>query len=180
MEILNDEIVWEGKYIRTIRRHFKDRNGSACIWEMVDRKTHGPSALIAAVTSDKEIILEKIFRVPLRDYILELPAGLMDKSGESSESLARRELLEETGYAVGVLTLLTTTPMHPTFANGELSIFLGFDARKVAEPALEAAEEIEIIKVPVAELFDTLTTGEVKFDIKILALIPFLKVHGIL
>jgi len=180
MEILNDEIVWEGKYIRTIRRHFKDRKGAPCFWEMIQRKTHGPSALIAAITSDKEIVLEKIFRVPLGDYILELPAGLMDRSSESSKVLARRELLEETGYKVGALTLLTTTPTHPTFSGEELTIFLGLDARKVAEPILEDAEEIEIVKVPVAELFDMLKTGKVRFDIKIMAVMPYLRFHKFL
>ena len=46
----------------------------------------------------KELLIEKIFRMPLNKYVLELPAGMQD-AGETDAGLsAIRELKEETGY----------------------------------------------------------------------------------
>lgn len=98
MKLIRDEVGYDGEFIRVIRRHFRAPNGNPGVWELVRRKnTHGRIIMIAAVTAEKELILEKIFRIPLNDYVLELPAGLMDKAGESEQEAVGRELLEETG-----------------------------------------------------------------------------------
>ena len=85
MKILNDEIVYNGEFIRTIRRHFSDKDGKEKMWELIERKTFGRVVVVAAITEKREIILEKIFRVPFKAHILELPAGLMDKKGENDD-----------------------------------------------------------------------------------------------
>ena len=95
-----DELVYDGKYLSVLKRHFFDAEKKPQIWEMFRRKNTGESVSIAAITENNEIILEKIFRLPANKYILELPSGLTDKKDESLEDAIRRELLEETGYTV--------------------------------------------------------------------------------
>ena len=103
LHVDSDEEVFHGKYIRVVKRHFRDMNQQPGI-ETVYRKTHGPIVAVVAVTPQHEVILNRIWRVPLGRYTIEFPAGLMDKAGEAPEACAARELLEETGYATGALT----------------------------------------------------------------------------
>ena len=85
-----EEIVWEGRFIAAKRR------GK---WEYVSR-TRGVSAAVILAVDDGHVILVEQYRVPLRSWCLELPAGLIgdDVEGEEAEVAAIRELAEETGY----------------------------------------------------------------------------------
>jgi 8-oxo-dGTP pyrophosphatase MutT (NUDIX family) len=59
------------------------------------------------------LIIEQ-FRWPLRDYVIELPSGLVevDELG-NTRGAAGRELSEETGAEFGPLTLLARGPLLP-------------------------------------------------------------------
>lgn len=180
MRILRDEQVYKGKFLDLYRRIFVNSKGEEAVWEMVKRKTYGPIIIAAAVTPEKELILEKIFRIPVKDYVLELPAGLMDREGESEEEAVRRELLEETGYAVDEVKLLIRGPFNTGMQNDDIAIYLGVNAHKIQEPQLDDSEELEVVKVPLDGLLERLTNSKtVKVDIKIASILPFLdKIFG--
>ena len=76
-------------------------NGNESFREYV---TH-PGGVCILPILDGKIIMEKQFRYPFHDIILELPAGKLDK-GEKPEVAAIRELEEETGYKAGSLKSL--------------------------------------------------------------------------
>ena len=176
--IEKDEIAYDGKYMQTIRRHFKNcETGERGIWEMVRRKTHGRIVCIVPITQKKEVILVKIFRVPAKSWIIEACAGLMDRKGESEELLARRELLEETGYKVGRAVKLMEGPYNSGLTADEIITFLGFGAKKVQEPFLEPSEDIEVIKVPIKRLGKFLKNppAAAKVDIKLFAVLYHLE-----
>jgi len=168
IKIIKDELIYDGQFIQLIRRHFFDKDGQTQVWETVRRKTFGRVIGIAAITPKKEIILEKIFRVPCNEYVLELPAGLMDKQGEDEETAVRRELLEETGYAVDEITGLM---------GEEIAIYLGINARMIKEPTLESSEDIEVIKMPIDNLAEYISKNQnsLKIDLKVAAVLPFLQ-----
>jgi ADP-ribose pyrophosphatase len=54
--------------------------------------------VIVALTEDDSIVMERQFRHPMGRVMLELPAGKLD-GAEDPLACARRELLEETGFA---------------------------------------------------------------------------------
>ncbi len=83
-------------------------------WEYANRTNASGAALIVAVTSDAKLLLVEQYRIPVHARTIELPAGLIGDdaggTGEKQEEAARRELIEETGYAAGHMELLTTGP----------------------------------------------------------------------
>lgn len=175
-----DKTVFNGKFIKTISRPFRGAGGKEYVWEMVEHQAKGRIIAIVAITPEGDIILEKNFRLPFKDYIIELPAGLMDVAGEPEEDCARRELLEETGYKVDKLELLLAGPYNAGLTSDEMAIYFGVNAVKIQEPELEGAEDIEVFKVPLKNLFNYLNSlNGAKADLKIASIIPYLQKRGL-
>ena len=61
---------------------------------------------------DGRIIIEKHYRAPIGKWILELPAGHIEK-GETPVKAARKELYEETGYKARSMKLLYKAYVSP-------------------------------------------------------------------
>lgn len=181
IEILNDEVVYEGDFLRLIKRHFRMRNRKRAIWEVAERKRDAHIVAIAALTEANEIVLEKIFRIPLKTYVIELPAGIADKNGETHEEAIRRELLEETGYAVREVVPLLHGPLIPGLTPDRMTIFFGRNARQIQTPRPEPTEDIKVITVPIENLVDFVLENQEQMDIdlKILSILAALKKKGL-
>jgi ADP-ribose pyrophosphatase len=71
-------------------------------WDFVSRQQSTGAGFIVAVTDALELILVEQYRIPLRQRVVELPAGIIADSdathGESPALSALRELEEETGF----------------------------------------------------------------------------------
>jgi ADP-ribose pyrophosphatase len=67
-------------------------------------------ASVLALTEQGRVLIVRQYRPALEKYTWELPSGLIDP-GESPAETARRELLEETGYAAAEVEVLG--PMDP-------------------------------------------------------------------
>ena len=149
MNVEKSEIICQGKFLK-LKREYTDRG----IWESVDMGGHTETAVVIAVTEENEVLLEKHYRVPVRKYVIELPAGLVDD--ESPEECARRELLEETGYEVKELIYLFKGAICQGLTRMESYYFYAPNVVYRSAQNLEPTEEIEILKIPLDELDDFL------------------------
>lgn len=152
IKIGKDKVLWSGKFTRMIRRDFVGINGKKGLWEILERKTHGPVAIVIPVTAVGEVIFIKHYRIPRKGYVLESPAGLMDVKGEKPIALARRELLEETGYKARHIKRVAVGTNNSGLQNEDYHFFVATGCVKITEPLHESAEDITLIKVPLAEL----------------------------
>jgi len=177
LRIEKDELIFNGKFVRVMKRHFRDRKGARRVWEMAKRKTYGRIVAVVALTPKKEVILIRIYRIPLRSWIIECCAGLMDRAGESEKTVARRELLEETGYAVKRLRTLMSGPFNAGLLADDIVYYLGTGARKVRDPAPEDSEDIEVLRVPLRKLESFLLNPPrgTKVDLKLFGILHFLQ-----
>ena len=175
-----DRIAHKGKFLTTIHRGFRGIHGKKEVWEMVKRNIHGRIVGVVAITPKNEVVMNKIYRVPLKSYVLEFPAGLSDKKGESEVALARRELLEETGYVAEKLELLVRTPVYAGLVEDEMAIYLATDVKKLMDPDYENAEDIGVITIPLSKLYRYLThpPKDLVIDMKIFGALYLLERKG--
>lgn len=83
--------------------------------------------------------------------LLELPAGKLDKEGETPLECARRELSEEAGKAAGDWRELKSFYTSPGFTTERCHLFLATELYD--EPGQpEEEERIEVVQVPLTDL----------------------------
>lgn len=108
-------------------------------------------AVIFAVTKDQKALTVTQYKHGAGIILKELPAGFFKKE-EDPLAAAKRELLEETGYASEKWTLLAITRDNPTKDNNQFYLFLAEDCVQKAEQHLDPSEEIQVDLVEVSNL----------------------------
>jgi ADP-ribose pyrophosphatase len=124
-------------------------------WEYVDRVNATGAALILAVTPEQKVLLVEQFRIPLHARSIELPAGIIGdepgKAGELQAEAARRELLEETGYAAEKIEALTTGPACSGITSERVTLFRASGLQRAGKGGGVAHEDITVHEVPLGE-----------------------------
>jgi ADP-ribose pyrophosphatase len=59
---------------------------------------HPGAAAVLPITPSGDVVLVRQLRPPVRQFLTEIPAGLLDVADEDALTCAARELYEETGY----------------------------------------------------------------------------------
>jgi ADP-ribose pyrophosphatase len=125
-------------------------------WEYVDRIGATGAAIIVAVTDEQKLLLVEQYRIPVHARTIELPAGIVgDEPGGSNESLveaAKRELLEETGYAAEHIETLTTGPASSGLTSEVVTLLLASRVRRMHAGGGVAHENITVHEVPLSEV----------------------------
>ena len=126
------------------------------------------AVVIAALhKQSNKLVLVKQFRIPLNDYVYELPAGLID-ANENIESTLERELIEETGLKLLVINeKLGRRQLYLSGGMTEESAALIYCTceGEVSTDYLEADEDIEPILVDKEEA-KKLLESNAKLDVK--------------
>lgn len=117
---------------------------------------------IIAVTEDDEFVLVQQYRHALGIVEYELCAGTMDASDKSPLEAAKRELLEETGYAGGEWTELSVLSANPTSMNNLNHTFIAKGVKKVSTQHLDETEDISVHLFSLDELVALLRRDEMK------------------
>jgi len=143
-ELLNSETVYAGDVVTLVKDTVRLPTGAVAMRETV--KHRGVVAMLPLL--DETIIMVRQFRHACGKPLLELPAGTLNP-GEDPDAAARRELIEETGYAPGRLTRLLHFYVSPGHCSEEVYLYLATDLAPAAQ-ALETDEIIHVVRVEVA------------------------------
>jgi len=121
---------------------------------------HPGSAVIIPVFEDGTIALVRQYRHPAVRYLLEAPAGTLER-GEVPEEGAARELEEELGYVAGRLEKLSEFFVSPGFCEEKMWVYLATDLVETRQQ-LEDDEILEVVRIPLSQVLSMITTGEIE------------------
>lgn len=116
---------------------------------------------VIAITTDGEFVMVEQYRHGLQDVFIELVAGVAEPD-EEPLAAARRELLEETGYAGGEWSLFSVISSNPSTTNNLTYCYIAKGVEKVAEQHLDATEDIAVHLLPEREVRSMLDKDQIK------------------
>jgi ADP-ribose pyrophosphatase len=133
----------------------------------------GPSyAAVVPVTRDGELILVKNYRPPVREFLWELPGGIIE-AGERPETAARRELWEETGFRAGSWHPLGWHYPSPHLMRSRGYLFLATGLEEGSGPPAppDPREIVRPVGVPLKRAYSLLRTGRIRQATALLGLL---------
>lgn len=176
-------LLKETKFLSLYDAEYINKKGNEKHWIISSRKSYSTlkeqffqgqegavdAVIIAALHKDNnKLVLIKQFRIPLNDYVYELPAGLLDNN-EKIENAVIRELREETGLAL----------IEINYEKSKDKVFLSVGMTDesaalvyctcegvVSNEYLEDDENIEVLLVSQLDAKELLNT-KVKMDVKV-------------
>ena len=116
---------------------------------------------VLASTADGEYVMVKQYRHGLGVVATELCAGVVEE-GEDPLDGAKRELLEETGYAGGEWELSMVISANPGSQNNLAYCYTARGVEKVAGQNLDETEDISVVLLSEDEVRDMLVNDDIK------------------
>ena len=116
---------------------------------------------VIAVTKDGLMVMVRQYRHGFDEVLVELCAGVVE-DGEAPVDAAKRELLEETGYAGGEWREVMTIGQNPSICDNLTHCFVAEGVEKVSAQHLDASEDIEVLLMSKAEVLDMLINDQQK------------------
>ncbi|MEN8192198.1 MAG: NUDIX hydrolase [Bacteroidota bacterium] len=141
-------------------------SGNESVREVV---IHNGGAVVLPVTNDGKLILVKQFRYPFQKFLIECPAGKLEK-GEDPLTCATRELTEETGYTAESITKLGQIYTTPGFCDEVLYLYLATNLTAGDHDREEGEYGMEIYEYSLSEVDEMIRKGEI-VDAKTISII---------
>ncbi len=121
-------------------------------WEYAERTRARGAVVIVAVTPADEVLFVEQFRVPVAQWTIEMPAGLVgDGAGmgdESALTAAARELEEETGWRPARVDFLHEGPSSAGMSSEQIAFVRARNLTRTGPGGGDASEDIRVHAVP--------------------------------
>lgn len=129
-QVTASELIYGGRIISLLRETVQMPDGHRAVREIV---THPGAAVVVALDERDRVVLVRQYRHPVRGYLWELPAGLLDVDGEPADVGAARELHEEAALVAARWHTLLDLRSSPGFSDEAVRVYLARDLTEVAE-----------------------------------------------
>lgn len=155
--------VYSGRVVALRVDEVRMPGGSTAVREVVEH----PGAVAVVALDDSggtdAIALIHQYRHPVGRRLWELPAGLLDVSGEDPALTARRELAEEAGLAASEWSVLVDVAASPGFTDESVRVYLARGLSEVDRLLGSGDEEddLELRWVPLADAVRMVLAGEI-------------------
>ena len=124
--------------------------------------------LVIALTADEQVVLVRQYRHGVREVVLEVPGGIVDK-GETLEQAAMRELREETGFTAERVRVLGKMMPNPAINSAFCHVAVAEGCHRTDEPSPDPFEEFEVLVRPLAQVPEMIRSGQLRHALVIAA-----------
>ncbi|MBP7059957.1 MAG: NUDIX hydrolase [Lachnospiraceae bacterium] len=171
VERIDRRSVYDGSIIEVFQDDIKLTDGNVEKWDFVDHKM-GAAAVLAVLKNGK-ILMVRQYRPALDRYTLEIPAGARDDVNESTETCARRELTEETGYIPGSMKRILSLKTTVAFCNEPIDVYLADNLENKVTQSLDEAENIELEEWELSDLLKLIFEGTIQDSKTVSAILAY-------
>ncbi|WP_195989558.1 NUDIX hydrolase [Clostridium sp. D53t1_180928_C8] len=192
-KVENIETLAQTKFLSLYNANYTNKGGNKKTWTIATRKTkkaleeqffNGKEDKVDAVVilayhkEEEKLVAIRQFRIPLNNYVYELPAGLIDNNDDII-STVKRELKEETGLDLEEVMeekIGQKLYLSPGMTDESVSLVYCTCSGKVSDENLEEDEDIETVLLSREDAIKILNSGE-RCDIKFfMALQSFIQI----
>ena len=157
---ISGEGVYDGIFLKMKRDIVSLPDGQHAVREYLE---HPGAVAILAVLDDGRILLERQYRYPIAQAVIEIPAGKLN-AGEDPLLCAQRELQEETGYTAKRWSKIRR--IHPviSYSTEFIDIYLA-EGLSPGPARLDEEEFLDVFAAPLEELLHWVEMGKIT-DVK--------------
>jgi len=169
-KLLRSRKIYDGRVLRLKLDEVKLSSG-----ELIQRENikHPGAVAIIAFKDQHSIIMTRQLRHSVGRWLLEIPAGTLEKN-ESLRRCAERELVEETGFEAGGMMKLFSCYMAPGYSNELIHEFVATDLTFVGQHT-ESDEFVKTLTMDIREAPSKITQGIIRDAKTICGLLYVLK-----
>ena len=167
---ISSKKIYEGRAVNLRVDTVQTASGRQTTREIVE---HADCVAIVAVDAEDNVLLVKQFRKPVEKELLEIPAGGID-AGEDAEAAVIREMREETGFMPQRVEHLGGFYSSPGYGTEYLYLYLATDLVPGRLHAEDTAG-IKVVRVPVMQIAELVTSGEICDSKTIAGLLYFME-----
>jgi len=161
-EVRSRDEHYRGRIFDVVTEEVTMPGGGTALRDLV---RHVGAVAVVALDDAGQVVLIRQYRHPVGRHLWELPAGLMDVSGEELPAAALRELAEEADLTAARIDVLVDLHSSPGFTNELVRVYL---ARELADvPANERHErrdeeaDLQIVRMDLDEAVGMVLAGEI-------------------
>ncbi|MEU7804661.1 NUDIX hydrolase [Micromonospora arborensis] len=161
-EVRSREERYRGRIFDVVTEEVTMPGGGTGLRDLV---RHVGAVAVVALDDAGRVVLIRQYRHPVGRHLWELPAGLMDVSGEDLPAAALRELAEEADLTAARIDVLVDLHSSPGFTNELVRVFLARDLTAV--PADERHErrdeeaDLQVVRFDLDQAVAMVLAGEV-------------------
>jgi len=157
MSILKTKTVFSGRIITLNQERVCLPDNSVSDLEIV---YHRGGAAIVAVNENNEVCLLRQYRHAVRDWVWEIPAGILEEHDTSVLFRAQAELQEETGCTALQWSELGIVHSSPGVFTEKIHLFFATELT-LGEQRLEEGEVLEVHWIPFADALVQIYNGTI-------------------